>query len=262
MKQLVFPYTEREAEKAGVSHSSEANRNCMFARRLAQLRAEVKMSQQKLADMLEVSKSTISLYETGDTVPDAKSIVKIADIFGVSTDYFLCQTEYRSNERERMTVIEAGLTEEAAKQISNLDVFTDGVQQATVRLPFSPGGTFNQVCEDERFQDFAYYLGSSYQMRIGAENSQGDVGGLDAMGARAVLSQYGETGISMSDASELYLQRACDMLKDIMRDLTTHNPQTGEPMRIDIRGNSFNPTITQPTVELSLKRETAPIQPE
>ena len=39
--------------------------------------------------MLKCSKSTISLYETGDTVPDAKNIVRLCDIFGVSCDYLL-----------------------------------------------------------------------------------------------------------------------------------------------------------------------------
>ena len=47
------------------------------------------MTQQKLADLLKCSKSTISLYETGDTVPDAKNIVRLCDIFGVSCDYLL-----------------------------------------------------------------------------------------------------------------------------------------------------------------------------
>lgn len=59
--------------------------------------------------MLKCSKSTISLYETGDTVPDAKNIVRLCDIFGVSCDYLLCQTNYRRAEDERLTIEEMGI---------------------------------------------------------------------------------------------------------------------------------------------------------
>ena len=82
MEVPIFPVTRKEAEEYGIENRTEANRNCPFARRLASLRQEKGLTQQKLADLLKCSKSTISLYETGDTVPDAKNIVRLCDIFG------------------------------------------------------------------------------------------------------------------------------------------------------------------------------------
>ncbi|MCD7853816.1 MAG: helix-turn-helix domain-containing protein, partial [Oscillospiraceae bacterium] len=68
----------------------------------------------------EVSKSTISLYETGDTVPDAKMIVRMCKIFDMSCDYFLCQSDYRSSEQSHRTLEDMGLDETATKQIDDL----------------------------------------------------------------------------------------------------------------------------------------------
>ena len=45
-----------------------------FARSLSLLRQEKGISQETLARDLGVSKSTIGLYETGDTLPDAKTL--------------------------------------------------------------------------------------------------------------------------------------------------------------------------------------------
>lgn len=50
-------------------------------------------SQQTLANYLEVSPQTISLYANGNSKPDWKTIVKIADYFRVSTDFLLGRTK-------------------------------------------------------------------------------------------------------------------------------------------------------------------------
>ena len=89
MKQLVFPVTKKEAEKRGVSYSSENNKNALFPSRLRTLRAEKGISQAAFATALGVSKSTIGLYETGDTLPDAKTLYDMAKYFSVTSDYLL-----------------------------------------------------------------------------------------------------------------------------------------------------------------------------
>mgnify|MGYP003589139658 CR=1 FL=1 len=48
-----------------------------------------KLSQQALADVLQVSRSTVAMWETGASDPDTDSLQKIANYFGVSTDYLL-----------------------------------------------------------------------------------------------------------------------------------------------------------------------------
>lgn len=46
-----------------------------------------------MAKQLNIGNSTISNYETGYSTPDSEMIKKIADFFGVSTDYLLGRTD-------------------------------------------------------------------------------------------------------------------------------------------------------------------------
>lgn len=59
-----------------------------FNERLKQLRKERNMTQKHLADLLNVSKSTISGYEAGTYQPSFEKLIQLADIFNVSLDYF------------------------------------------------------------------------------------------------------------------------------------------------------------------------------
>ena len=60
---------------------------------LKQLRNEYKngkkISQQKLADILGVSRSTVAMWENGLSQPDNDTLIRIANYFNVSTDYLL-----------------------------------------------------------------------------------------------------------------------------------------------------------------------------
>ena len=53
------------------------------------LRLEKGLTQTELASLLFTSQDTISLWERGKSLPDIKSVVKMASIFNVSTDYIL-----------------------------------------------------------------------------------------------------------------------------------------------------------------------------
>lgn len=57
--------------------------------RLKELRINKKLNQQSLADMLGVSKSLISCYESGKRNPSLENIISFMQIFGVSSDYLL-----------------------------------------------------------------------------------------------------------------------------------------------------------------------------
>lgn len=48
-----------------------------------------KISQQKMAEILQVSRSTIGMWETGASDPDTDALKNIADYFNVSIDYVL-----------------------------------------------------------------------------------------------------------------------------------------------------------------------------
>ena len=60
---------------------------------LKTLRAEKKISQEKLAEYLHISRSTLAMWETNASEPDMETIVKLANYFNVSTDYLLGNTK-------------------------------------------------------------------------------------------------------------------------------------------------------------------------
>lgn len=54
--------------------------------RIYKLRTEKNLSQGDLAEMLDVSRQSISKWENNSAVPDLEKIVKLSDIFGISLD--------------------------------------------------------------------------------------------------------------------------------------------------------------------------------
>lgn len=68
----------------------------MFGKRLQQLRKSHKITQQQMADKLDVVLRSYQRYEADDFQPSLEVLVRIADIFDVSTDYLLCRDEFLS----------------------------------------------------------------------------------------------------------------------------------------------------------------------
>lgn len=60
---------------------------------LKQLRSKKEISQRDLAKTLNISPSTIAMYETGQREPDNKTLSQLADYFNVSIDYILGRTD-------------------------------------------------------------------------------------------------------------------------------------------------------------------------
>ena len=61
----------------------------MLGARIAALRRRAGMSQAQLAQQLQVSASAVGMYEQGRREPAAQTLVALAQIFSVSTDYLL-----------------------------------------------------------------------------------------------------------------------------------------------------------------------------
>ena len=73
----------------------------MFKDNLVELRKYHDLSQEELADMIGVSRQTLSKYETGESLPDIEKCKLIADAFGVSIDDLL---NYEPNENMGLAV--------------------------------------------------------------------------------------------------------------------------------------------------------------
>lgn len=63
--------------------------NSTFGKRLKELRKEKGLTQEALAHIFNVSKTTICQYETIKQEPDLTLLVEISRYFGVTTDYLL-----------------------------------------------------------------------------------------------------------------------------------------------------------------------------
>lgn len=72
----------------------------MFGSRIVSLRREQRLSQQELANKLEISRSALSLYEIEKRQPDIETLLKIANFFDVSTDYLLGKSNSRFPEKD------------------------------------------------------------------------------------------------------------------------------------------------------------------
>lgn len=63
-------------------------------------------SQEELAEQLSVSRQSVSKWEGAQAIPDLQKIVKMAEIFGVSTDYLL-KDDYEAPEGEIQVMVES-----------------------------------------------------------------------------------------------------------------------------------------------------------
>lgn len=64
-----------------------------FSILLKELRLEKAISQAKLAEILGLTQDSISLWEKGKSLPATPYLIKLADFFGVSTDYLLGRSD-------------------------------------------------------------------------------------------------------------------------------------------------------------------------
>ena len=63
------------------------------------LRTAKNLSQGDLAEMLDVSRQSVSKWETGASIPDLDKLIKMSDLFGVSLDA-LVREEMPENEQK------------------------------------------------------------------------------------------------------------------------------------------------------------------
>lgn len=67
-----------------------------FSSRLKQLRKEKGMSQRELARALSFAPSTLAMWESNARMPDAATLEKLSEFFGVGIDYLLGRTDVRT----------------------------------------------------------------------------------------------------------------------------------------------------------------------
>ncbi len=66
----------------------------MISARINELRKENHLTQKQLAEKVGCNQSMIARWEKGECEPTAGAILKLAEVFGCSTDYLLGKLEY------------------------------------------------------------------------------------------------------------------------------------------------------------------------
>ena len=65
------------------------NNNNLFGERLRALRLQSHLTQQAVADHLQIHRTAYTKYETGVVTPDHQGLVSLATLYGVTVDYLL-----------------------------------------------------------------------------------------------------------------------------------------------------------------------------
>lgn len=121
-----------------------------FGERLKELRKNKNLTQQQLADLFYLNKSSISRYENNSQIPETDLLRKIADFFGVSVDYLLGRTkeekppenDFKPNLTKKDKLV---IEKEAQQMIDNLE------QASVVEFCGTPADE-----EDKEFLKMAY----------------------------------------------------------------------------------------------------------
>lgn len=77
----------------------------IFADKLIYLRKKAGWSQEELAEQMNVTRQSVSKWEGGQSIPDLEKIIKLSNLFGVSTDYLL-KDDIENTENEQIKVDE------------------------------------------------------------------------------------------------------------------------------------------------------------
>lgn len=96
----------------------------ILADKIMKLRKESGMSQEELAERLNVSRQAVSKWECSETIPDLQKIIQLSELFSVSTDYLL-KDEIISIDRNAMN-------KEAITDSNDVSEGQDGKRKLTI----------------------------------------------------------------------------------------------------------------------------------
>ena len=124
--------------------------------KLQNLRKEKHLSQEELADRLDISRQSVSKWESGLAMPEIDKIIMLSEMFGVTTDYLLKDSETLQSVEE---------TEDNEK-IEEIKILKRYVQNQTVVFYLGLLGLIGQVLLIYNFlhelsfkSNFPVYLG-------------------------------------------------------------------------------------------------------
>lgn len=92
----------------------------ILGERLKSARVKAGQTQEDIAKLLRVQRQVISYFENGSRTPNIDDLIKLAEIFGTSTDYLLGLTDAQSTDLEVKYICDyTGLSEKAVSELHN-----------------------------------------------------------------------------------------------------------------------------------------------
>ena len=106
-----------------------------LAEKVMLLRKQRGWSQEELAEHLGISRQSISKWESGISIPDIDRIIKMSDLFGVSTNYLLKeQIEFEENKREDQTNENIKISKAIEVSDEEVNDFINLTKKASIRI--------------------------------------------------------------------------------------------------------------------------------
>lgn len=102
--------------------------NQIFSETLRRLRAEKGMTQQQLANLLFVDRSSVAHWENGRRVPDAMLLSRIADVLGVDVSVLLSAAADKGDDTPRVILVD----DESIVLRGGLPILTEALPGAQV----------------------------------------------------------------------------------------------------------------------------------
>lgn len=107
-----------------------------FSERVTALRKQAGWSQEELAQRLDVSRQAVSKWESGQAMPDLDRVVRMSELFGVSTDSLLKDTP--EPDRSVHEAARAVTMEEAEAFLSIKETMADRIAWAVFACVLAP----------------------------------------------------------------------------------------------------------------------------
>lgn len=109
-----------------------------FAEKIYLIRTKNKLSQEEMASKFNVSRQTISKWESGMSYPEIDKLISISEMFDVSIDYLLKDNENRKDMSERIEkiIFQFLASSQGMGRVSEqlIDIMRDGIITDEERL--------------------------------------------------------------------------------------------------------------------------------
>ena len=123
----------------------------MFGEKLKKLRQSINMTQEELADRLNVSRPAVSKWETGKGYPSLESLKDIANLFGISIDELISDEDIKTKKK-----LDAGIRKKIIFTVAVILILAVGIwfmRTYIYGVPVSEYVTDIEIVETHTFKE-------------------------------------------------------------------------------------------------------------